>query len=406
MATPNDRLREARQGTPSRRPGRAHATREEVAEQVAAWIARHDGRESSFDANHLGKLERGVVRRPLPLVLAALCAVYDADERDLGFVEQRQPLAADIDAFAERNGDPADAVFVDDLRATIRHLVALDGAHGGTEVAPLAVRSFRRAQRILGGGHYRPAIERDLEAVTAELGELSGWLLFDAARYAESRTVNAEALALARVAGDSSMEHFVLSNQALASIHTSRNREALRIARQATCGDGARGRVRALFDVRAARALAALDDPRAALDRFDRARSAFNDGVTARDPAWSWWFDERELAGHLGMIYAALGDPHRAMPQLEAAVERSEGRDHFRWALYIHRANLLRALLRAGSWAEAERIARDVAPMVGEVASGRTEGILVEATAIGSAKRSPSTLRDVLDHIRRAIPQR
>lgn len=397
MATANNRLREARADL--------QATREQVAERVAAHIAKATGRESSFDANHLGKLERGVVQRPTPAVRAALCAVYDADERELGIDEAagRAELPP-VPAFAERNGDPADAEFVDDLRATIRHLVALDGAHGGTEVAPMAVRSFRRAQRILGEGHYRPGVERDLEAVTAELGELAGWLLFDAARYDESRQMNAEALALARIAGDASMQHFVLSNQALASIHTGRDREALRIARQATCGDGVQGRVRALFDVRAARALAALDDRAAALDRFDRARSAFADGVTSRDPAWSWWFDERELAGHLGMIYVALDDPHRAMPQLASAVERSEGRDHFRWALYIHRANLLRALLRVGSWAEAERVARDVAPLVGEVASGRTEGILAEATRL--AKRAPSTLQDVLDHIRRAIPQR
>lgn len=403
--TPNTRLRAAREAFPSSRtPGR-HASRDELAALVADRIARTTGREQSFDGNHLGKLERGVVRRPSPLIRAALCAVLDADERALG-LDGREDDGPALPVFAERNGDPADSEYVDELRTTIRALVALDGQHGGTEVAPLALRSFRRAQRVLGEGHYRPGIERDLEAVTAELGELSGWLLFDAARYAESRQVNAEALTLARIAGDRSMEHFILSNQALASIHTGRDREALRISTQAVCGDGVLGRVRALFDVRAARALAGLDDSRAALDRFDRARSTFADGVTDRDPAWSWWFDERELAGHLGMIHAALHDPHLALPLLADAVERSEGREYFRWALYIHRANLLRALLRVESWAEAERVALDVAPMVGEVASGRTEGILTEATAPRMARRAPSSLRDVLDHIGRAIPQR
>ena len=92
---------------------------------------------------------------------------------------------------------PATGDYLGELRRTIPHLVALDGMHGGAEIAPIALRSFRRAQRILSEGRYVPAIERDLEAVTAELGELSGWLLFDAERQDQARAVNAEALNLA-----------------------------------------------------------------------------------------------------------------------------------------------------------------------------------------------------------------
>ncbi|MGH3673840.1 MAG: helix-turn-helix domain-containing protein, partial [Pseudonocardiaceae bacterium] len=109
---------------------------------------------------------------------------------------------------------PVGADYVESLHETIKHLAALDGVHGGADVAPLALRSFRRAQLILREGRYEPASERDLEAVTAEIGELSGWLLFDAERHEECRQVNAEALTLARIAGDVSMEWFVLSNQA------------------------------------------------------------------------------------------------------------------------------------------------------------------------------------------------
>lgn len=306
-------------------------------------------------------------------------------------------IGAAIDFF---DGTPAGADYVESLHGTIKHLAALDGVHGGADLAPLALRSFHRAQLILRDGRYEPASERDLEAATAEIGELSGWLLFDAERHEECRQVNAEALTLARIAGDVSMEWFVLSNQALASIHTGRNREALRIAHSVTRGQDLPGRVRALFDVRTARALAALGDSTSALRAFDRARSAFNDGTTTRDPPWSWWFDERELAGHEGMIHAALGDHSRALPQLATAVERSEGREQFRWALYIHRVNLLRALLRAGSWAEAEQVALNVVPMVGMIASARTEGLLRRAVARPEARpQMPSTLSDALDYI-------
>lgn len=401
---PNELLRAAREATPSRRTPGLGMSRDELAEAVALWLAENDPKHRMvpFDADHLGKIERGQVRRPGRHYVAALCAVLGASETELGFSTPRSIASLQLTGMAAPiDGAPVDAEYVAGLSEVITHLAALDGQHGGTEVAPLALRSFRRAQRILGEGRYVPAVERDLEVVTAELGELTGWLLFDAERQDESRQINAEALTLARIAGDTSMEWFVLSNQALASVHTGRDREALRIAQNMTCShESLPGRVRALFDVRAARALAALGDAPAALRTFDRARSAFADGTTSRDPAWSWWFDERELAGHEGMIHAALGDHDRALPQLAVAVERSQGRERFRWALYIHRANLLRALLRAGSWDEAERVAVDVAPMVGEIASARTEGLLRRTVAHPETRPPlPSTLGDALDHI-------
>jgi transcriptional regulator with XRE-family HTH domain len=387
----NDRLRAARKAA-----GLSQT-------RLADLVNQATGRDT-MDGNAVSRLERGVVTWPGQAVREALTEVLGVPVDELGFVRHSASAKAVQDTTRAVDGGPADADYVEGQRRMIIHLAALDGMHGGAEVAPLALRSFRRAQRLLGEGHYDPAVERDLEAVTAEMGELAGWLLFDAERQEESRTTNAEALTLARIAGDASMEWFILSNQALASIHTGRNREALRISQGMTCGQDLPGRVRALFDVRAARALGALGDGPAALRTFDRARSAFADGVTNRDPAWSWWFDERELAGHEGMIRASLGDYDGALPLLAEAVERSEGREQFRWALYIHRANLLRMLLRAASYGEAERVALDVAPMVGEIASARTEKLLLAVTAkLRPDMALPSTLGDTLRHIGRHL---
>ena len=133
------------------------------------------------------------------------------DEPDDDHKSPERTTGAVIDLF---DGAPAGADYVESLYGTIKHLAVLDGVCGGADIAPLALRSFRRARLILREGRYEPACERDLEAATAEIGELSGWLLFDAERHEESRQVNAEALTLARIAGDASMEWFVLSNQA------------------------------------------------------------------------------------------------------------------------------------------------------------------------------------------------
>lgn len=375
---------------------------------MTTWLHRDVGSSGVMDPTYPAELERGAVPRPGRDYRAAFRPVLDAaDDAELGVV---RPTRHDLAAVGMADGNSERAVtadHIDEMRSTVSHLVALDGVHGGAEVAPIALCCFRRAQRILGEGRYLPAIERDLEAVAAELGELSGWLLFDAERHDEARAVNSEALELAHVAGDTSMQWFVLSNQALASVHTGRDREALRISQQLRDRDELPGRVRALFDVRAARALAALGDESEALRTFDRARSAFTDGTTRRDPAWSWWFDERELAGHEGMVHAALGNQATAIPRLAAAVEHSEGREHFRWALYVHRANLLRACLLAGCHSEAERVAAEIAPMVGEIASARTEGILRRLTANPEQRLAlPSSLSDALDHITRRVTRK
>jgi len=84
---PNRLLRAARERTPSRRVPGAYMSREEVAEAVALWAAEHDDKHRSvaFDANHLGKLERGTVRCPQQRYVTALCAVLGTTPAELGF---------------------------------------------------------------------------------------------------------------------------------------------------------------------------------------------------------------------------------------------------------------------------------------------------------------------------------
>ena len=275
-----------------------------------------------------------------------------------------------------------DAAGIHDL---IARLAALDAVAGSGAAVDDAVVAFGRAARLVGA-------DRDVRAAVAELGELTGWLLFDAERQAQARRTNRIALGLAE---DPRLRWFILSNQALASVHTGRNREALRIADNA--GPAAPRRVRALFDVRAARALAELGAAPEALRRFDRARSAFFDGLAPRDPAWTWWFDERELAGHHGLLHASLGNHDTAIPLLHRAVDGSAQRADLRWALYLYRVHLLRVLLDAGAWADAEPVAVALVPMVGTIAGARADKLL---RGLAPAVGLPSTLGDALGEIR------
>src|SRR5262249_10385718 len=99
--------------------------------------------------------------------------------------------------------EPVTADYVDGLRASIAQLIRLDGQYGGVELVPMAGRMFRAASARLDAGHYPASLESDFTATVAELGEVAGWLAFDAMQHDRARAFNLEALYRARLAGDS-----------------------------------------------------------------------------------------------------------------------------------------------------------------------------------------------------------
>ncbi|WP_139235113.1 helix-turn-helix domain-containing protein [Actinopolyspora lacussalsi] len=403
----NHRLRQAREATPSPRTPGAGMSRAELAEQANRWLAANMGSSGALDAHALARYERGAVVRPNRDYRAALRSVLGVTEdSELGFdrasapAARRTPSARALpadNAVSERIDAPADSDTVSELRVTIDRLVALDGSLGGGEVAPLALRAFRRTQRILDQGSYRASVERDLEATAAELAEVAGWCLIDAGRFTEAHRVNAEALRLAVIAGDTSMEWFVMSNDVLVSLYQGNPYGALRIVRRFSEAN-LPNRVRALFEIRQARALAALESP-AALDVFDKARSELTESFTHRDPSWTWWVDQRELAVQRGHVHDGLGHSHDALRDMLESWELSRGKEHLRWATYITAANALRLSLRVGAWQEAERVTTEILPMVGEVSSVRTESIL-RRTVAEIPRNISSTLAGELEQIR------
>lgn len=404
--------------TASRRAPGEPMSRSELASAVSSWLWRETGKRHDLDPHLLAKWERGAVRRPSAPYRAALRAVLGASsDAELGFAPARseageipaesvETVMEPIGPVAADNGPPADADFVASLHSAIAQFVRMDSLLGSGEVVDAVVRRFRDAQRVLASGRYRVGVERDLEAATAELGEVAGWMLIDAQRHDDARLINSEALMLAQIAGDTSMQWFILSNQALAGAYSGRHREALRISER--FGEDLRvpARVRAMFRLRQARALGHLGDESAARSAFGRARATFGDGVSNRDPAWAWWFNARELDGHAGSMFAAMGRHGEALPLLSNAVELASGIENQRWALYIHWACLLDSALAAGDVAEAERAAIGVAPMLGQMHSVRTENRLRRAVSRVPGEALPSTLSDVLDHIRHRLPPR
>lgn len=288
--------------------------------------------------------------------------------------------------------EPVTGEYVQFLHETITQLVTLDGQHGGAELVPLAARTYRSASTRLAAGHYSPRLESDFASAVAELGEVAGWLAFDATQYDRARWFNQEALHQARLAGDQSMELFLLGNMAMQAQELGQARDALRTVQRMEQFPLS-PRLQVMVALRRARAAADLGDHRA-LPLIRRAQAQVDASVHTSDPEWAWWVDHRELRVHEGGMWRAIGWPDRAVDCYADALEAVPRR--YRWASYVGGANFVAALVDVRSWHEAETALDHVAALAPEVSSGRATQRLREAATMARRRHAPSSIDDKL----------
>lgn len=296
-------------------------------------------------------------------------------------------------AVPERDRQEVDADYVESVRANARRLIDLDTSYGGDDVTRLAVRAFRSAYERLASGLYVPSIEHDLQAAIGELGQVAGWIAYDADEQRLSRQLTNEALLHSRLAGDRTMELFELGQLAMQAVHLGRPAEALRIADEAIETQPPSSRVAAVFRIRRARALGLAGDRARALNEHDRASAVLANGATATDPEWTWWVDDAELAWHRAMTLAAIGDRAEALDVFQAAHDLRPPDAHR--ARYNDLAHLLDAQVAAGAWRDADASLVGIHAAVGDVGSSRTSALLRRvARRISRTRDAPPSLAD------------
>ncbi|MFQ6197408.1 hypothetical protein [Streptomyces sp. NPDC000405] len=194
------------------------------------------------------------------------------------------------------------------MRTTIGYLLDRDNKYGGDAVAGAAVQVWRAGQQKLDAGSVPGKAQAEYLATVAEVAEVSGWLLFDAGREAESRAAFLESHMLARHAGDKPMGWFALDILAMHGIEHQRPGESLQIADEILADSKIPPRVALVARIRKARALASAGHRQQSLNEFAVARSAIGDSITTRDPSWTWWVGDRQVSGHEGEALLALGE--------------------------------------------------------------------------------------------------
>jgi transcriptional regulator with XRE-family HTH domain len=408
--------------------------------QAAAWSQAQIGTETNYDRTSINKIEHGhqLPDRPfwqtvdrLLRAEGALVKHYDdvvANKRKYAEAQRRSSLAHQQEDAQRLRGAVrpiapaslpathddftistppllslpvttyADTAYLEAAQQHIWHIVELDNRFGGSDLARLAVRFFHSLHQQLGTGSYEPALERDLQATAGELAEVAGWLLYDADRQDDVRRMNQEALYFSRLAGDRRMELLTLQNASMHAGYLGRPCEALHLARSVLeSGDRLSPRVKTLFLVRKARALAQGGDEQA-LRLFNQARSHYEeDGVRESDPKWAWWVDERELAWHEGMVLFDLGRPREAIDKFERSVwvaAPHQVRDR-----YLHLGYLLKAQVTVGTWRDAETTMHQITTMVSDVSSTRTVVLLEQILLKLQRERIPTSTRETAEQL-------
>ncbi|RZU48485.1 helix-turn-helix protein [Krasilnikovia cinnamomea] len=293
---------------------------------------------------------------------------------------------------------PADQPMTDEhvqqLHETVKHLVALDTLHGSESLYATAVRAFRNAHRRLATAGAEQAARSDLQVVIAEVGEVAAWLAYDSEHQDISRQIANEAMLIARMAGDSSMQRFLLSHLSMQATYLERGSEALDLANRVIAERPRSRRVVGMMRVRRARALGQLGDGTRALAELQRASGELAGGVGPNDPAWSWWLHSAELAVHEARIRSAAGDGRGSVAASERSVRElpaGQGRDQ---ALY--RAWLVSDLVDVGAWRDAGEVAEQLIARSAVAGSARVPRILRRAERRAGRAGAPMWLVDAV----------
>ncbi|MFJ9694056.1 tetratricopeptide repeat protein [Kitasatospora sp. NPDC101183] len=264
------------------------------------------------------------------------------------------------------------------VEQAVRDIRLADDAHGADALYERAGQSLRHAYVLLNEGEYNDETERRLQAGAGELAISVGWLAHDSNRLADARSFYSEALATARMAGDSALEAHVFCNSAFLARDSGRPREALRAAQagQAAARRLGSDRLLSLLAMREAGGWAVLRDRPGCERALARAYQLFERGPSAADPEWMSFFGEAEIAGLQSQCWSALGEWDRASEQ--AGLAMALQRPHFVRNRALYTAELAHDRLGRGDLAGAAHHGSAAVALFAEVRSARIRSMLAD----------------------------
>lgn len=268
----------------------------------------------------------------------------------------------------------------------VRQIRLLDDRHGADGLYQRATQPLRTAYALLDAGvSARRSTADRLHNGAGELAISVGWLAHDSGRLDDARSHYAEALATARVAGDSALEAHAFCNTSFLARDAGRYREAVRAAQAGmrAAQPLASARLLTLLTLREAGAWAGLGERAACVQALGRAHDLFARGPGDSDPEWMSFFGEPELEALEAQCWSMLGDWARAARHAHRATVLQN--PHFARNLALYRAQLAGNLARAGRPEEAAAQVQRVVDSLDGVDSARIRTLLAETRRVLAA---------------------
>lgn len=339
MPTPNLKLQQRREATPSLTVAGRSMTRAELAEAVNDHLWRTIGRRCELDAHSIARYERGAVRWPGKDYRQALCAVLHATETELGFATpRRKPAASERDVLAVNLFSPFDPEHlpadyltesktmgrvgrsdVEKVQHAVTAAAAAENLHGGGSAADSAATQLCTFAPLLRA-HAAPTIRQQLCEAVGNLSGIAAYSAFDIAAHTEAERRFRFALWCADAAGSWELRAATLADMARKTSYIGNPDGALSLIELAQVrADRLTTTTRAMLATLRAQFLAALGRTDDALSEVARADEHFAARNPAEDPAWMCYYDHAE---HLGSTGKALIPVAVARNRVELAAPR------------------------------------------------------------------------------------
>ncbi|MBF6355546.1 XRE family transcriptional regulator [Nocardia higoensis] len=338
MSSPNRKLQQRREATPSPVVAGQPMSRAELAEAVNDYLWRVDGQRSDLDAHAIARYERGAVRWPGAHYRRAMCAVLHATERELGFTARRHRADLERDALSVNVLSPFDpdaALLATNARSTsairvgwedihnirsiTRSIASMENAHGGGSAAEVAATQLAAVTPLLGG-RVAPAARHALFEAVGNLSGIAAYCAFDIGAHATAERHLRFALWCADSAGSWNLRAATLADMARRSAYLGNDDGALSLIELAQVrSDRLTYTTRAMLSTMRAQFLSRLDRFDEASSEVARADEHFMQREPERDPPWMCYYD---LAEHLGSAGKALIPVAMACNDAEPAESR------------------------------------------------------------------------------------
>jgi hypothetical protein len=273
-------------------------------------------------------------------------------------------------------GRRIDEVIVDDLDRIVSAKRRVDDALGGGVLYHSVRAELSFVVDLLKDSSYSVSIGQRLYGAAAELARLAGWACFDSGDDARAQRYFLVALRAARQSGDKALGAHVLGFMGVQSTLAGDSNAAVTLLNSSHQGAAAQMTATeqaALFG-RLARAHGKGGDTRSIDACAGKAFEYMARSEPENDPDRIYWCDEAELSGLVGEGYAGLGQPSKAIPHLQRAVDGlavSCPRDQAIWI-----ASLAGAHLAAGNLERALFEARRGAAIAADLNSDRVVGYI------------------------------